>query len=846
MNDATSSPVAARTRRYRAPLVPAALSVMAGIVAGRYLPLPAGFWALLAATAMVVVLVTLVRAHLRLATAVAAAVMMLALAATYARLEWASVTEDHIVTFTDHRPILATIRARIVTSPQIAEAHAPPVGYHPPARTVFVVEAGAIRTRADNGPDVPTAWMPASGLVRVSVDEPDTRLTGGQDVELVGWLGRFRPAANPGQFDQAAFARQNHTLVWMTVPVSSGATILDQASRPWYARALWHLRSSVRQHLMTLGNRQDGRLINALVIGQRHPALRKLNQAMMRAGVAHLLSISGMHLGIFLGFVYLLCRLVSLTPRRSAIAVLVVLGTYMLLAEPRAPLLRSAMMAAALCVAAIVHRRYVALNALAAAAIVLLAIDPLQLFSAGFQLSFAIVAGLVLLRRWAVQALFGGWIRRRGLMVFRGEHRISRWFRVTAADWAMQATAMCVVAYVVAAPLVAYHFGLFSPYAPLLSILLLVPVTAVLVPGYVSAALAWPMPNLSAAIGQLAAGAAEALAWCVRQMTALPGLGFELRPVGVAVVVLFYAALGVVAIRRRVRLGNVFACVAAVVLLAVVAWSQRTAPAPNAAELDLLAVGSGQCAILRTPSGRAVLIDAGTNAGYDAYEYVIEPFLSACRLAAPDEAFLSHANSDHYGAMLSLMRRRPIRRVYLNDYFGLQRGDWPPPEGILMDVFGNQGVDVVRLRAGRRVQLDDRTSVEVLWPPTQLRDDLTLNDTSLVLRITCDGVSVLLPGDLDETGQAELIATGNIRADALVLPHHGGWERTLPEFVAAVAPKTILVSTGRKLRPPASPSKAARQFYRTLESDYRFYSTYRDGWTRLRLGRGGVRVQTMR
>ena len=134
---------------------------------------------------------------------------------------------------------------------------------------------------------------------------------------------------------------------------------------------------------------------------------------MIRAGTAHLMSISGLHLGIFLGFVFLLCRLVAMSPRRSAGVVLVVLAAYVLLAEPRAPLLRSAIMAAALCSGLILGRRYMPLNALAAAAIILLAIEPLQLFQAGFQLSFAIVAGLVLFLRPARRLIFRRWLRRR-------------------------------------------------------------------------------------------------------------------------------------------------------------------------------------------------------------------------------------------------------------------------------------------------------------------------------------------------------------------------------------------------------------------------------------------------
>ena len=90
--------------------------------------------------------------------------------------------------------------------------------------------------------------------------------------------------------------------------------------------------------------------------------------------------------------------------------------------------MRSAIMAVSLCTATILRRPHAALNAPAAAAIILLAIDPLQLFSAAFQLSFVIVAGLILLHAHVETLLFGRWKRRRGLMVFRNDQRFRRWW----------------------------------------------------------------------------------------------------------------------------------------------------------------------------------------------------------------------------------------------------------------------------------------------------------------------------------------------------------------------------------------------------------------------------------
>jgi len=836
-----SGDLSSRPRKLiRAPLVPVALALIGGIVAGRFTDLPVGFWAVAGGAAFLAAIATFLRKRFHLLTGVCLAAAILSLGAVYVRLVCFSVRSDDIVHYAGEGRHLATVRGRIVTAPQIYGNDAGVAqGWRRPPRTSFLLGVEGILLRGKG-------VQPASGLARVTVQQPVDRLAAGQDVELVGWIGRVAPPNNPGQFDWQAAARNSGTLVQVTVPGADGVTVRGEAPGGWLGRAVWQVRSAARQHLLDCGDVQGGRLVNALILGERHPALLELNRAMVHGGVAHFLSISGLHLGVFLGFVYLLCRLASLTPRRAAGAVLIILAAYIVLAEPRAPLLRSALMAAALCLATIFQRRYAALNALAAAAIVLLAVDPMQLFSAGFQLSFAIVAGLLIGHGPFRRMLFGRWLRRRGLMVFRGERGVRKWLYFRAADWAMSGVTMCLTAYLAAAPLVAVHFGLFSPWAPLLSLVLFPVVLAVLVPGYVSIALAWPMPNLSYAFGRLAAQAADGLTRLVSATDHLPGLSFELRPLGPGWAVLCYAVLILLIARHRSRRIAIWAAVAVLAVAGVTWQTQRDAPPPAEAELHVLAVGDGQCALLRTPSGETFLLDAGTRSGFDGYEQVLRPLLRELRLPRPDAAFVSHANTDHFNMLATMVDRAgALQRIYLNEYFAAEPQP-PVPVGELMSLLAEGGVEVVRLAAGQTVPLDDRTRVEVLWPPAQRRDDLSVNDTSLVLRVVCDGRSVLLTGDLDSTGQAELTRGGGVASDVLVLPHHGGWEKELPAFSDAVAPTFVLVSSGRPPRAPASGGEAARQFYRRIAADGRYFSTSRNGWIRLRFGASGIRVTTLR
>jgi len=848
MGAASSNGVDTRRRLVRLPLVPVVVAMAAGIAAGRYGPLNVGAWAVIGACGLGLVAATIRRKHLHLATSIGVLVAVAGIGAVHLQISYFSFPDNHIVTYTDPSRMPATLRGRVVTSPQVHRRDIRTgMGYSPGPETRFVLEATELSVRVAGGRHTDRAWEPVEGLVRAAVGQADRRLAAGQQLELVGRIGRFRGADNPGQFDPAAAARDRRTLVWMRVPGVDGVTVRTGTDTPWYAATLWRVRAAARQHLMALGDDQSAHLLTALVLGERDPALRRLNRAMVRAGVAHFLSISGLHLGVFLAFVFGLCRLAMLPARRAAAVVLVILAAYVLLAEPRAPLLRSAVMAAALCIAVMIRRPYTALNALAAAGICLLAVDPLQLFDAGFQLSFVIVAGLLVLHRPVRNLLFGRWRSRRGLMVFRQEDRLRRWLTFSAADLLMNLVTAALTAYIVAAPLVAYHFGLFSPYAAPLSILLLPMVVAVLVPGYLAIALAGPMPNLSYSFARLAAAAADGLAAVVELADDLPGLAIELRQVSAGWVLVCYAAVLLVAGARRRRHRVAWAIAAVLAVAGATIHSQWPAAAPRRPELNLLAVGSGQCAVLRTPSGRTVLIDAGSSSGYDAYESVLKPFLLHGRLPRPVEAFVSHGNVDHFNGLFGAVDDGGLESVWVNEHFGQQQATGPASK--LIQVLGAAGTQVRRLRAGRKIPLGG-TDVEVIWPMAAGSElgRLSANDRSLVLRITCGQARVLLPGDIGADVQAKLARKPeSIRADVLVLPHHGSWTPSLPAFVKAVDPRIVLVSGYGMLRGLTHADRTRREFYRELQRTRACYDTGRCGWIQVRFGDPGqARVRTMR
>jgi len=228
---------------------------------------------------------------------------------------------------------------------------------------------------------------------------------------------------------------------------------------------------------------------------------------------------------------------------------------------------------------------------------------------------------------------------------------------VRLANVMMGVVTVSVTAYLVAVPLVGFYFGVFSPLAWLFGILFFPLVVAVLIPGYVAMGLAWLTPNLSAAVGKVAAVAADVLARCVMMLDAIPFLSVRLRPVGIFWVVLFYATLVTVLTGRKNKLLRVLSGVLVAVLIATTILTQVSyKPKAADAEFHLLSVGSGQCAVLQTPLGKTYLIDAGSMRGNDMYRHVLDPFFHKLRLPNPVGVFVSHPNTDHFNILPELIR----------------------------------------------------------------------------------------------------------------------------------------------------------------------------------------------
>lgn len=698
-------------------------------------------------------------------------------------------------------------------------------------RTTFVLQAMELRTTG--------AAQPLSGRIRIHINGPPVAIRLGDDVELTCWLYGLRGARNPGETDWRRSGRLEQIYAGATTDsqnlrVTPGRSVL----RGWVARA----RAAFAALLLEPYGGADAAgadLLQAMVLGQRSIVPPEVNEAFLRVGAIHVLSVGGFHIALLSSAIWGLLRWIPRVPERAAaLASLAATLAYALLAEPNAPVARAALMAALLFSAQLLRRPVNVWNWLACSALLILTVAPLELFRPGFQLSFVQVAAIVGVAAPLYRAVaFGGNLdaQRRDAATW------TQWIWRQAWRGVLALAITSLVAWLVSAPLVIWHFGKISLWAPLLTIVvtpLLVLVT-LLAFGVLGAALiATP---LAAALGAALSWLTGTMMVCVNALALFSGPPLEC-PIRWAIP-LFALGCGALTLALwpcwpplrgwLARLGVAAASVAIGVAGLIAEAPQRST---DALQVHMLDVGAGSAALLITPERKALMIDLGTIANYDVGQ-LARRALVELGLRRLESLAVSHDDFDHFSGLPTLAGAIPIAAIRVPPLVAT------PAATALANALRQSQLTPITITAGQSFALGE-VRIDALWPPAELGAEWSDNDRSLVLRVSHGARSVLFPGDIEGPAMAELLrlferGLVELRSDVLIAPHHGSVRPAESgAFLAAVAPVVVVASSGEP-RPGLSALISER-----LGPGTRLFVTHQHGAIEVAIRDGAIRVQT--
>lgn len=672
-----------------------------------------------------------------------------------------------------------------------------------PERTTLLVEAREIIERTG-------AKAQASGLIQLTMAAPPpSYLLPGDLLIARATIGPVISFGVPGAFNyQEYLAFQGIRASGFLRDPALLQKITRLGSAPW-PEQLRTRPEAIRYRLSrfiaaTLPPETAG-VYQALLLGEQANLSPRVQEDFKASGSFHILSISGLHMALVS-----LCvtMLLSWLLRRSewvllhlpatkvaALLSLLPLTAYALIAGFNPPVVRSLIMVTVFIMALLVDRQWSIANNIAIAALLLLGANPALLFTASFQLTFVAVASI---------ALFAPMVAKIIDHTPDSEPQPARKAWLWLKKWALASLLVSVAASLGTAPILAYHFHRLSLVSPL-STLLIEPFFCLwaLILGLLACLLVG-LPSLAGLLFSLGAKGITIGLGLATLCAGLPWSFIWLPTPSIPAIAAWYGLMFLVAchakLSRRQAILWGLACLG-------LALSPHLIPgkAGHETRLTVLDVGQGSAMIIELPNQDAILVDGGRKqapsaSGFDVGEDLIAPFLwhrGIRRLAA---VVCTHPDADHYNGIPFILRHFRPETLWVNSHDSEEGGYRQ-----LLALAAQLQVDTRVPAAGMALVQDAGASLTALTGGQPVSPDAhpdgkkskNRNNQSLVLRLTHGQTTFLLPSDIEQETEQDLLTRMPLKSDVLVAPHHGSATSSSEDFAKAVAPRQVAISAGK-------------------------------------------------
>ena len=673
-----------------------------------------------------------------------------------------------------------------------------------------------------------------TGLLRVTVVGQPPDINRGDKIRFKARIRSIRNFNNPGGFDYKRYMVFKGILATAYVKADN-IHIAAKLPPTGILPAIQRARSQFADLVGNAGSPEVQGVLKALIIGDRTQIFDATRQAFNRSGVAHLLAISGLHVGIvatvaFAFFNWLTGWIKPLlrhawTRKLAALLSLMPVIAYGMVAGLSPSTQRAVLMVGVFLMTFLLAKEQDPANTLAVAALVILMADPPALFSISFQLSFTTVFAII----------YGfSTIHQYGILQPSPENR--GWQK----RFALKLVAFFLVSLFAIAggmPLVAFYFNQISLVGLAANFLVVPLVGFITVPLGLAAFFLAPL-STTLAVGCLKAGAvalAGALA-IVKWFADLPFASIKTITPSILEIVCYYtlgwallnlirspAASGVTASGTERDFSRPFAAggfrrlslrkwpqIGLLLALFILAadsgyWLYQRFWHPDL-RVTIIDVGDGSAALLEIPGGHTVMIDGGgfsDNVNFDVGARIIAPLLWRKKIMTVDLLILSHPNSDHLNGL-----------IYLADHFNVKslwsNGEPRPNKGYqkLKQVCDRRGIRLPAYASMEHEHMVGDVRLELLYPPRDFLERKesdhwrNANNNSLVVKVSFVDTSFLFPGDIMATAEEELtrLSGDRLASNVLIVPHHGSRSSSSHQFIAEVDPQVVVVSCGRHSR----------------------------------------------
>jgi competence protein ComEC len=645
--------------------------------------------------------------------------------------------------------------------------------------------------------------IPADGFLLIFLKEEDSSLQVGDRLRCLCKLYPPHGFHNPGGFSyerHLAF-EQVYTIGFLSE--EKGLVKLGERFKNPFLLQVESWRDHIRDFLEREAHPLSAGIFKALVLGEQGDIPEEVKEHFIVTGIAHLLAISGDHLGIvallsFSLLIWILKRseflLLTIDVKKWAAALTIpCLLLYTFIAGGGISVIRATIMVITFFLSILFNRERNLLHTLALAAFLILIFSPPSLFDASFQLSFIAVLSILYLVPRLLKNL--KWEEIFLLPKISWKKIILKYFLLSFL--------VTGVAILGTTPLVALHFNRFSPIGFFTNLFFIPWVGFIIVPlSLIASLFSFFFSPLAILLIHINNWIALILLKVVAFFASIPHASLFVSTPTVFEIILFYLLLfSVIHLQKGKKIRYLFVGICLVFVFDLTFWNLKDSFQKDL-RLTFIDVGHGDSILIEFPRGKKMLIDGGGlyEDRFDIGKNVIAPFLWKKKIRKIDTLVLTHPDPDHLKGLNFIASQFSIGQFWDN---GFQTESEHYLQ--LRKTLNEKKVKTQSLDEETPSQIVNGVEISVLNPPApnkiqrQDRNLGNLNNSSLVVKLQFKNVSVLLTGDIGKEAEEQMLRKGfPVKADILKIPHHGSSSSSSPSFLDRVNPTYAILSVGER------------------------------------------------
>ena len=623
----------------------------------------------------------------------------------------------------------------------------------------------------------------------------------GANVKVIGDIKAIEGPMNPGEFNRKSYYGAKR--IFYEMSADSVEVIREPALgvKEYFLKVRKNFSARIMRYF-TL----EGGTVNTLMCADKSFLSAERKDLYTRVGVGHFLVISGLHISAVGTFIYKILRRMGLSVRAGSISAMAFLMLYGCMVGFSVSVIRATIMFFVRLMADVLKRVYDMLNAVAVAALFSIVVNPLCIIDSAFIYSYVTVTSIAVYITYITKKVR----KPKGIV-----KRMTAALKFPAVLWLFMMPVNLYISFGSSLMFIVANTLLAPMAAPIL-------VLAFVGFGLSLAGLSLPTGLADFLIAIMLRGFDKLCKLIASAPVFLFGGRPELWKIGV-----YYVCVLWLMTAGRKSLGSVqrFGLMAGLILFAAM-------PANLSGRVTTLYVGQGECVVLHTGVGSAVVYDCGSTSKTGVGEYVLVPYLKATGVRRVEGIFISHGDMDHVGEVAYLCEALPREGIVLEHLYVQDIPDSAKSKALLeaeRAAIGNN-IPVTKLSRGQKVRKGEY-SFTCLWPKKGSAPE-DANAGSMVIMASGRGFDTLLMGDA--TGETERMivksatkaATGPI--ELLLVSHHGSDSASDPEFLEAVYPRTAVVTAGVNNR-YGHPHREVLKRFKDICPSTRLYRTDRSG-----------------